>query len=126
MRGKRLTREMDEKEDYDRHEKDKSDFLAFLRSASAKQRCPKSKGEKLRPERKSKEKKFPENNIPTICKECTFMSRNPSFLADHKQNGHRANFAKIASFSCSNCDFASFGRTGLATHVSVKHELEDA
>ena len=44
MRGKRLTREMDEKEDYDRQEKDKSDFLAFLRSAAAKDvQSPKEK-----------------------------------------------------------------------------------
>ena len=118
--------EMNPKGNYEREEKDKSDFLTFLRAAAAaaKQRQP-SEGEKHNPDKKSKDK-FPENNLPASCNECSLMSRNASFLTDHKQNGHSAIVARIESFSCSNCDFASFGRNGLTTHIRVEHQLEDA
>ena len=117
---------MNNKGNYERQEKDKNDFLTFLRIAAkknSKQKHP-LQGEKLNLESTSKGFRFTEDNLSTNCDGCTLMSRNETFLADHKHNGHSAMVAQIMSFSCSNCDFASFGRNELANHISVEHELE--
>ena len=113
---------MENKGTFEREEKDRSDFLTFLRNAVKRgAREPKhpAQGEKFEPEKRSQAKGFPE------CHPCDLMSRNASFLAEHKQNGHMAVVTNMMSFSCGHCNFASFGRNGLAMHISAEHEKEN-
>ena len=99
---------MDIKEKNEREEKDKSDFLAFLRNAAKKDMKQKSQSidPQLTPESNDTLNEVPSNN----CEECALMSRNTLFLAQHKKSGHRDVSKKKLSFFCSMCDFASFAK----------------
>ena len=38
------------------------------------------------------------------CKCCSFMSRNKSFLKNHKLSGHEPRVSKVLSYKCSECE----------------------
>ena len=82
-----MLEKMDNKEKNEREEKDRSDFLAFLRNAATKELKQKSQSidPQTTPEGNDSLNKVPSNN----CEECALMSRNTLFLAQHKKSGHR-------------------------------------
>ena len=113
---------MDIKEKNEREEKDRSDFLAFLRNAAKKGLKQKSQSidPQITPESNDTLNEVASNN----CEECALMSRNTLFLAQHKKSGHRDVSKKKLSFSCSMCDFASFTKCEIKAHISGEHYIE--